>query len=300
MPRSSVSSLCLVAFATVPIGVTRAYEMEFDHLHVTVPHTYVILMMSGLATIEFHDQWSQPFIYTGDVTVTIAHTKGWEKFTRNDPYWDPGQQKVLNAANTFSRGASLFGDQGTTKTIHVQGQSSINVGYTIYSFGDTTLTATAGGKPPASDTVPESGQWIHGRATVYGDTDPERPDPPMCAIPWASGSGVSLKGTPVRIVNIQNQNVVTANISWPGPMVPCSPHYPTNDQNYNHYWGAAGWPPLAVALNGKIRARRTGEQDWGDLAFGSQIIDLPNYNNPSTTGQLGISGMEATVKWQFQ
>lgn len=270
-----------------------------DHIHVEVPDDpYIILQISYLVGIQFHNENHQPMSYTGQVTVSVSHPKGYVEWTRDDPYWDGSEVKTMR--NTYHRGAEVsWGKQhGTRITIDVENQTAVTCGLTIYSLGTATVTATADGKSD-SDTCTE--QWIRGRATWYNDDASGRPSGPyLCAIPYARHS-VDLLGYDARIKNPSNGNEITADISYPGPLVPKSPYYPLDDQNYNHYWGAGGWPPLAVALKGKKRARRNGN-DWGDISFSRQIIDIDDYNEDnegkSAKDKLGM-GADATLQWRF-
>lgn len=271
-----------------------------DHIHMEIPASYIILQGSAMVNIRFHDQGHNPVSYTGQVTVDVSHPKGYHRWTREDPYWDGSEVEKMQ--NTYQRGAAVCGEQGWDDhiTINVQAKTSVSCGFAIFSLGTTTVTATADGKSD-SDTCTE--QWIQGRATWYNDDASGRPSGPyLCAIPWAS-QAANLLGQDVRIHNPSNGNEITADVSWPGPLVPKTPHYPPSSQDWNHYWGAGGWPPLAVALDGKTRARQDPNgNDYGDVTFARQIIDIDDYNEDndghSAKDKLGM-GTEATLRWRF-
>jgi len=257
-----------------------------------------------MAFVQFLDADNQPVTYTGNVVMSVSVSDGpaFAEFTRDDPYWN-GQQ-VTTRSNTYRRGARLnrsggTPQYGTTITIPVTGQTGTYAGLAIYSFGTVTVSATAAGKS-ASDAV--SDIWIQGRATTYADDADPHPDGPyICAIPYASQSQ-NLYNSSCTVRNMAATQI-QCDISWPGPMVPISPYYPPNDTSWNHYWNQAGWPPLAVSMSGKTRARRRADgTDYGDYTFNNQIIDLDTLTKRgqgrSAASILGISG-SGTVQWQF-
>jgi len=256
--------------------------------------------------VSFHDAQNNPVNYTGTLTISVTHPKGWVEWARDDPYWSGTQ--LSYHANTYNRGAVITcgranPTRGTSVTVQCAGISNQPFALTVYSFGEAKVTASADGM---SCTATLNDWWARGRATRYADfalpsasLPPQTTGPYLVAVPYASQSAPYLAGDAVLLMVPPDGPIVTASLSWPGPMVPLSPHYPPNDQDWNHYWGSGGWPPLACALQGRTRALTTG----GDFVFNSQIVDLDETNvdaNGASLAELLLgSAGDGIVQWRF-
>lgn len=283
-------------------------QEAIDHIHVSATKPYIVLVGSPSVFVNFHDEDCNDVAYTGNVEISVTHPAGFAEFTRGDPYWNG--QEVVEKENEYRRGAMLnrsgaTPEYGTTITIPVYGETGTYAGLAIYTdpwFGDgaATVTASAAGKSD-SDSVTSSDMWFQGRATTYKDTADNRPDylPYLCAIPHASWA-VSWLGRIIQVRREQDpDNVIQCQISNPGPLVPWSPHYPPSDVDWNHYWDQAGWPPLAVSMDGKWRAE---EEEQEQYKFNEQIIDIDWYNKDengeSAASRLGFTpDYGGTVQW---
>jgi len=286
----------------------RASAEGFDHIFSGEVNSWVCLNEGVQTGVHFHDRNCNPVSYTGSLTISVTHPKGYVEWEHEDHWWDPATETVKSLNGYRRRGAAVccspYGFDSSV-TVQVTGQSSVMFGLLICSFGTATVTASAGGKSDEM-TVYESQEWAFGRADWYSDTSQLPPGcegPYIVAIPYAT-YGQNLGGASVRVAKDSYSDPIAATVSNPGPMVPLDPWYPANDQHNNHYWGSGGQCPIAVALDGKLRATRVGGVDGTDgNQFHCQIIDLDDHYEDENGHSirdliLGEAG-SGDVFWQF-